>query len=191
MTPLGQAEKQGTEVQILIVADTETETREPPPIEPPPPPVTDIPTPPPPVEKPEMPQIVAPMPKATPAPKRDLAAKPAPAPQGAKKGPTPQPGQVDGNVTKGETAGTPGGQKIGTTGWRTPRPPYPPAALASRIQGKGSVRISTDASGKVTSAVITGPIHSLLDVNTRSFALGNWKGPPNQSITVPVIYQIR
>ena len=94
-------------------------------------------------------------------------------------------------MTQGKLTGTPGGQKIGTQGWRTPKPPYPNSALASHIQGSGSVRISTDASGNVTNVVVTGPISPVLDANTRSFARGNWKGPPNATRTVAVIYQIR
>jgi hypothetical protein len=31
----------------------------------------------------------------------------------------------------------------------------------------------------------------MLDSNTRSFARSNWKGPPNATRTVPVVYQIR
>ncbi len=82
-------------------------------------------------------------------------------------------------------------EKAGVQSWHTPRPPYPAAALAARFQGSGAVRVSTDASGNVASAVITSPINPILDSNTRSFARSNWKGPPNQTRTVPVTYQIR
>ena len=182
----------GEEVQELIVAATPPAPPEPPPPEPPPPPPAPEPPPPPP-EPMKEPDFVepAPPPKATPAPKPKVVAKAAPAPPGAKVGPTPQAGVVGGNVTQGKLTGTPGGQKVGPQGWKLPRPPYPPTALASRIQGSGSVQISTDGSGNVSSVVITRPIHSILDANTRSFARSNWKGPPNQTRSVPVIYQIR
>ena len=188
---LGMDVTLGEEVQELIVAATPPATPEPPPPEPPPAEPEPEPEPePPPMEVPDFVEP-APVPKATPAPKPKVVAQPAPAPPGAKTGPTPRPGVVGGNVTEGKLTGTPGGAKIGPQGWRTPKPPYPAAALASRIQGSGSVRISTDAAGSVTSVVVTGPINPMLDANTRSFARSNWKGPPNQTRTVPVIYQIR
>ena len=192
MLDLGMDVTLGEEVQELIVAESTPAPPEPPP-EPPPPPPEPEPEPPAPepMEKPDFTDAAPPPPKTTPAPRPKAVAKPAPAPPGAKTGPTPRAGVVGGNVTQGKLTGTPGGQKIGNQGWRTPRPPYPAAALASRIQGSGSVRISTDVAGNVTNAVITGPIHPILDANTRSFARGNWKGPPNATRTVPVIYQIR
>ena len=143
------------------------------------------------MEKPEFTEP-KPEPKATPAPRpppKPTASQPAP--PGAKTGPTPRAGVVGGNVTQGATTGTPGGQKVGDQGWRTPRPPYPPAALASHIQGTGSVRISTDSAGNVIEVTITKPINPVLDANTRTFARANWKGPPNATRTVPVVYQIR
>ena len=194
MLDLGMDVTLGEEVQELIVAQTPPAPPEPPPPEPPPPPPEPEPEPEPPAPEPmEKPDFVepAPPPKAEPAPRPKVVAKPAPAPPGAKTGPTPRPGVVGGNVTQGKLTGTPGGLKVGNQGWRTPRPPYPASALASRIQGSGSVRISTDASGNVTGVVVTAPINPVLDANTRSFARGNWKGPPNATRTVPVIYQIR
>jgi protein TonB len=191
MLDLGVDVTLGEEVQELIAAQTPP-APEPPPPEPPPPPPEPTPEPepepPPEMEKPEFIEP-KPEPKATPAPKQ--IAKQAPAPPGAKTGPTPRPGMVGGNVTQGQLTGTPGGQKVGNQGWRTPRPSYPTAALASHVQGSGSVRISTDGSGNVVNVVITGPINPLLDANTRTFARANWKGPPNSTRTVPVVYQIR
>ncbi len=191
MLDLGMDVTLGEEVQELIVAETPPAPPEPEPPPPPPEPEPEPPdVPPEPMEKPDFVEP-APPPKATPAPKPKVIAKAPPAPPGAKTGPTPRPGVVGGNVTQGKLTGTPGGQKIGTQGWRTPRPPYPAAALASRIQGSGSVRISTDGSGNVSDVTITGSINPILDANTRSFARGNWKGPPNATRTVPVIYRIR
>ncbi len=184
---LGTEVTLGTEVQERVVAETPPAVPETPTPIPPEPPLPELPKP---VEKPDFaePASVA---KTTPAPKVRVAAKSSAIPAGAKTGATPHPGVVGGNVTQGKLAGTPGGAKVGDQGWRTPRPPYPPAALAARIQGSGAVSISTDASGKVTRVSISAPIHPLLDANTRSFALANWKGPPNATRTVPVIYQIR
>ncbi len=94
-----------------------------------------------------------------------------------------------GGVTRAEqTTGTPGGTTLGK--WRTPTPPYPRAAIVARIQGAGEVRISTDAAGNVREVVVTRSISPILDANTRSFARANWKGPPNMTRTVPVIYRI-
>lgn len=190
MLDLGMDVTLGEEVQALIVVQAPPAPPEPPP---PPPEPTPAPEPPPVPEPMEKPEFVepAPPPKATPAPKPKVIAKAPAAPSRAKTGATPRPGVVGGNVTAGRLTGTPGGVKVGTQGWRTPRPPYPATALALRIQGSGSVRISTDASGNVTNVVVTDPINPILDANTRAFARDNWKGPPNASRTVPVIYQIR
>jgi protein TonB len=180
----------GEAVQELIAA---APTPEPAPPEPPrPTPVPEAPPPPPP-EKP--PDFVERKVELKPPPKvaapRPVAAARATPPKGAKIGATPQAGVVGGNVSQGATSGTPGGQKVGSQGWRVPKPEYPAAALASHIQGSGEVRITTDAAGNVKDVVITRPIAPILDANTRSFARGNWKGPPNSTRTVPVVYQIR
>ena len=188
MPDLGMDVTLGEAVQELIVVQAPSAPPEPPP--PPPEPAPEPPPVPEPMEKREFVEP-APPPKATPAPKPKVVAKAAPAPPGAKTGTTPRRGVVGGNVTAGRPTGTPGGVKVGAQGWRTPRPPYPATALAARIQGSGSVRISTDASGNVTNVVVTGSINPILDANTRSFARDHWKGPPNASRTVPVIYQIR
>ncbi len=175
----------GEPVQELIAAPPAPEPPTPSipePTPPDPPPV--------PMEKPEfveatpasMPQPKRPPPKATPS--RDAA------PARAKTGPVPQAGVVGGNVTQGATSGTPGGAKIGDQGWRTPKPLYPVAALQAHIQGSGEVRITTDAAGNVREAVVTRSIAPILDANTRAFARANWKGPPNATRTVPVIYRI-
>jgi hypothetical protein len=120
-------------------------------------------------------------PKATPA-------KAGGAPPGAKVGPNPQAGVVGGVSKSDKTTGTPGGQSIGT--WRLPKPQYPAAALVSHMTASGSARITTDASGNVTSCEVSG-LSAPFDSNTRSFARANWKGPPNSSRTVPVFYRIQ
>lgn len=186
----------GETVQELIVAQPSTE----PPAPTPPPPPPEPPPPEPPPEPPPVPMEKAefvepkpePKPPPKPAPKRDqpkaTPAKPGGAPPGAKVGPVPQEGVVGGVSKADKTTGTPGGQTIGT--WRTPKPPYPNAALISHIQGSGEVRIATDAAGNMKEVTVTRPISPLLDANTRSFARANWKGPPNSTRTVPVIYRI-
>ena len=185
----------GEEVQELIVAATPPAPPEPPPPEPPPPPPESEPEPPPPDPPMPEPEFVEPTPppKATPAPKPKVVAKAAPAPPappGAKVGPTPRPGVVGGNVAEGKVEGTPGGKKVGPQGWRTPRGPYPPAALQRRIQGTVMVRIVTNAAGRVTSASPSGG-DPILQSAARTMALSSWGGAPNSSKTVPVIYTIR
>jgi TonB family protein len=97
---------------------------------------------------------------------------------------------VGGNVAQGATTGTPGGQKVGATGWITPRGPYPDAAARAHIQGTLLIRVSTDASGRIVEAVVTRPADPLLDAAARTMARSIWKGPPNSSKTVTVIYKM-
>jgi protein TonB len=181
----------GEEVQELIAAQTppepETPPPEPPPTPPEPPPEPDPEPPPEPMEKPE---FIEPKPEPKPKPAPKVVAKPAPAPPGAKTGPTPRPGVVGGNVPGGKLTGTPGGQKVSTQGWKTPRGPYPPAALQRRIQGTVMVRISTNAAGKIVSATVSGGDPELQSA-ARRMALSIWQGPPNATRTVPVKYEIR
>ncbi len=188
----------GDTVQELIVAQPSPEPPAPTPAPPPPPPEpapTEPPPEPPPVPM-DKPEIVepTPAPKAPPkpAPKKEqpkaTPAKAGGAPSGAKVGPVPQEGVVGGVTKADKTTGTPGGQTVGT--WRIPKPNYPGAALVSHVQGSGEVRITTDAAGNVKEVTITRPIAPILDANTRSFARSNWKGPPNSTRNVPVIYRI-
>jgi outer membrane biosynthesis protein TonB len=187
ITQLGEAEQLGEEVQELILAENE------PPAEPEPTPESE-PTPepepeptPPPMDKPDFEEPVSPTPTpAAAAHPRGPKATPAP---GAKTGPTARPGVVGGNVAQGKLTGTPGGARVGT-GWRTPKPIYPLKARQLHIAGSGSVRVTTNASGRVVAVEITGSINPILDSNTRSFALGNWSGPPNQSTVVPITYRL-
>ncbi len=75
--------------------------------------------------------------------------------------------------------------------WRTVRPTYPRSALNARVQGVATIRISTDRFGNVTKVTFLKSINPILDANTRAFALAHWKGPPNSTRTVPVVYAIR
>jgi outer membrane biosynthesis protein TonB len=188
-TEMGVEFFKGEEVQKLVAeTSSERETVPTDSLDPLPP---DPPDPPPPPDPPRTADFVEPeiKPIATPVPRKQPR-KPAQARDTAETGPRPRPGQHDGNVTKGNLNGDVGGTNVGTQGWRTPKPPYPAAALASRIQGSGSVRISTDGSGNVVNVIITGPVNPLLDANTRTFARSNWKGPASSARTVPVRYEI-
>ncbi len=63
---------------------------------------------------------------------------------------------------------------------------------AARVQGNGSVRITTDGSGHVVSvSVVRSTGNAVLDANTSQFARSNWSGPPNATVTVPITYQMR
>lgn len=161
-----------------------------PPLEAPPVPEPD-PAPEPPTEQtPPQPDPPAPSTPA-PQPSKKPALQPAKPSTGPKTAPTPRPGSAAGNVTQGPLSGQPGGLASGRSTWLTPRPPYPPDALAARIQGRGKVEIATDSQGNVVSVTILEPISPALDANTREFARANWKGPPNATRIIPVIYQIR
>lgn len=195
VTELGLDDKLGEEVQQLIVKD---EPSPPPDVTPEPTPPPPDPTPPeetpPPTEDPDMdmPDPPKPTPALTPKPK---ASRPVatPAPANAKRGPVAQPGQVDGNVTKSDKlSGNVGGARVGSGGWKTPRPNYPYQARAARVQGSGSVRVSTDGSGRVISASIVASVgNGILDANTIAFAKSNWHGPPNTTTTVPITYKLQ
>lgn len=188
VTEIGLDDHLGEEVQKLVVAEDAPT---------PPPESTPEPTPPPeeeetppPTEEPDMAEPEA-TPTPPPKPKAPRAAA-TPPPANAKRGAVPQPGQVNGNVDSStRLSGTPGGAKIGQ-GWKTPRPNYPYQARASRVQGSGSVRVSTNAAGSVISVTIAQSVGSgILDANTIAFAKSNWKGPPNATTTVPITYQLR
>lgn len=190
VTEIGLDDKLGEEVQKLVVPeDAPTPPPDVPP-EPTPPEPTPEDTPPP----PEDPDMTEPDPTPTPPPK-PKAPRPAvtPAPANAKRGAVPQPGQVDGNVNQSNRlSGTPGGAKIGGQGWKTPKPNYPYQARASRVQGSGSVRVSTNASGAVISVTVSQSVGSgILDANTVAFARSNWRGPPNSTTTVPITYKLQ
>lgn len=188
VTEIGLDDKLGEEVQKLVVAEDAPT---------PPPESTPEPTPPPeeaetppPTEDPDMTEPEA-TPTPAPKPKAPRAAA-TPPPANAKRGRDAQPGQVDGNVDhSSKLTGTPGGAKIGL-GWKTPRPQYPYQARASRVQGSGTVRISTNAAGNVISATIAQSVGSgVLDSNTIAFAKSNWHGPPNSTTTVQFTYKLQ
>ena len=76
--------------------------------------------------------------------------------------------------------------------WTTPTPIYPSAMRLAHMQGNGSVRVTTDGTGRVVSvSVVQSTGSAMLDDNTSRFARGNWSGPPNATTTVPITYQLR
>ena len=73
-----------------------------------------------------------------------------------------------------------------------PPPPYTRAVRASQVTGTTTVRITTDAVGRVSNVVIvktTGS--SALDNHTSSYVRNNWHGPPNASRTTEFVYVVR
>ncbi len=130
----------------------------------------------------------------TPPPKKETPKKAAgtPYPANVKRGDHPQAGVVGGVPHATKTTGTPGAAHLGAVGWHKPEPPYPAQARLAHIQGSGTVRVTTDASGRVTSAVIVQSVGSaLLDFNMCSFAKENWTGPPNATNTIPFTYRLQ
>lgn len=176
------ADQMGEPVQELIAPKDEPQ---PTPDTQPTPPPDDTPPPedtPPPSDEPDM--------STPPPPKKDVV-KPhgTPYPKDAKRGDHPQAGVVGpGTVAHAEkTTGTPGGGHLHTS-----KPPYPYQARAARLQGSGSVRVTFDGSGHVSSAVIEQSVGSgILDNNTISYAKANWTGPPNTTTTVPITYRLQ
>ncbi len=62
----------------------------------------------------------------------------------------------------------------------------------ARVQGNGTVRVTTDAAGRVVSAsVVKSTGNSRLDENTCQAAKSEWSGPPNSTISVPISYQLQ
>ena len=116
-----------------------------------------------------------------------------PIPANAKRGEHPQDGVVGGAPHAEKTTGTPGFTHLGPPQgtWHHSRPPYPAQARMAHIEGSGSVKVTTDASGHVVSAEIVQSVgNGLLDSNTKQYALANWSGPPNSSTVVPITYRL-
>ena len=72
--------------------------------------------------------------------------------------------------------------------WSTPKPVYPFQARRLRLQGSGGVRVTTDGTGRVVSAVMSPGVHPLLDATALAYARTAWKGPPNTTRTVPISF---
>jgi hypothetical protein len=56
------------------------------------------------------------------------------------------------------------------------------------LAGSGLIRVSTDSSGRVVSAVMIKPIHPTLDEPAVAWALAHWRGPPNQTKDIPITF---
>ena len=98
------------------------------------------------------------------------------------------------NGSTGRAAGTPsvGHPGGGSSLWNTPKPAYPAPFRLARVQGSGSVRVTTNEAGRVVSATIvqsTG--NAQLDDHTCRAAKSNWSGPPNSTISVPITYRLQ
>ncbi len=177
-------------VQELILPD---QAPEPTPEEPTPPP-EETPPPedtPPPDQEPEM-TLDTPPPTPTPGPpKKPTFVMPKVIPPNAKRGPVPQNGVVGGVPSAARTSG-PLPVKGGGTWHCSSKPIYPPQARAAHITGNGSVRLTTDASGRVTSASIgQSSGNGLLDFAATSHAKLNWSGPPNATTTVAFTFRLQ
>ncbi len=128
---------------------------------------------------------------ATPAPHPVVSRTPS-HPMTASTGPRTvlAPGHVS---TSGPAGGNSGSGLPGAgTRWNKPKPAYPAPARLAHIQGNGSVRVTTDASGRVVNAaMVQSTGNPLLDDTTCRAARSGWSGPPNSSLTVPVTYQLQ
>ena len=142
-------------------------------------------TPPPPTDTPDFAQP----PEPTPPSRKLTAAKPASAahPANAQTVTRAFPGQSGEGV-----AGSSGNGSAKTAGtWVMPHPPYPRTSL-SQPTGATTVRITTDASGRVSNVVILKSVGSpILDNQTESYVRMNWHGAANASRTTEFVYQLR
>lgn len=131
-------------------------------------------------------------PPPKPSPKPAVKKTGTPAPANAKRGPVGIEGVVGGNPGGTKATGTPGGLKVGAVGMRTPKPPYPYQARAARLTGTCIVRVTTDASGSVSSVVVTKSSGSgILDSSATGFIKGNWKASPNSTFSKPIDYVLK
>jgi TonB family protein len=87
--------------------------------------------------------------------------------------------------------GSPGAAHPGAIPVRLPKPPYPQPARLAHLQGSGSIRITFDGAGRVSSAAMVQSVGSvILDDNTLSYARANWQGPPNTTATFAITYRL-
>lgn len=102
---------------------------------------------------------------------------------------------VSGQPNGGMQNGPSGGAANVVGAWVMPHPPYPRTLLAARgagVVGATTVRITTDASGRVSNVVIVKSTGNLaLDSATESYVRMNWHGPPNAGRTTEFVYQIK
>lgn len=81
----------------------------------------------------------------------------------------------------------------GTSAWVMPHPPYPAAVhRLMATSGLTTVRITTDATGRVSNIVIVRSAgNPSLDAHTVNYVRENWHGPANASRTTEFLYQLR
>ena len=146
---------------------------------------------PPPNEEPEM-MLDTPQPTPTPGPiKRSRFIAPAgPLAPNLNRSNHPQSGVAGGLSNAARTSGA---LPIKTAGiWQvSSKPPYPFQARTSHLVGSGSIRLTTDASGKVASASVSQSSGSaVLDGAIMNHAKLNWSGPSNATTTVPFTFRL-
>ena len=97
------------------------------------------------------------------------------------------PSTAEDRAVNGLGAGHPGSGGL----WKASKPPYPYALRAARVQGSGSLRVTTDAAGHVVQAALVQSSGSTaLDDNICRYARGFWSGPANSTTTIPFTYQL-
>lgn len=126
----------------------------------------------------------------TPAPHQRVVVRTAAAPRNSMSRPF---SQVPGVVVS--TASNAPGMGLGSSipsAWTMPHPPYPSRLHGAPATGVTTVRITTDAAGRITDVVIVQSAgNPVLDAHTVSYVRANWRGPANASRTTQFVYQLR
>lgn len=75
--------------------------------------------------------------------------------------------------------------------WHTPKPPYPAEAHDRHLQGQGTLRLRTDAGGRVIEARMDPSTGSrVLDEVSVQFVRTYWHGPPNRRHSTVLNYRL-
>ena len=122
----------------------------------------------------------------SPTPRRQFFAKPTTAVRTSPNRPTAL--AVPGSGLAGILNGNPSAGMA----WVTPHPSYPATLRSVSARGATTVRITTDASGRVLDVVIVQSAgNPARDAHTMSYVRENWRGPANSSRTTQFVYQLR
>ncbi len=91
------------------------------------------------------------------------------------------------------SVGVPGnGNPSGVSAWVMPHPPFPHMIGRPAAVGQTTVRITTDAAGRVSNVVILKSTGTpALDNHPASYVRNNWHGLPNASRTTEFVYEVR
>ncbi len=153
----------------------------------PPPPTVDVSTPSP-VEPQTDPDFSEPV--QTPVSRRPVASKPVAVTRSNHR--TATQGTGSGPAVASATNGTDGVSASVTKAWFMPHPPYPQSMVGHSSSGATTVRIATDASGQVSSVIVTQSAdNALLDSYTESYVRTHWRGPANASRVTQFVYRTR